>query len=48
MRPAPRVLRELLVSPDSRKAAYHAAMRRKYEDAAACPWFPVAPDPPEP
>ncbi len=34
--------------PDARKAAYHAAMRRKYEDAAAWPWFPVASDPPEP
>jgi hypothetical protein len=34
--------------PDLRKAEYHAAMRRKYEEAAAFPWFPVPPDPPEP
>jgi hypothetical protein len=34
--------------PNPRKAAYHDAMRRKYVYAAAHPWFPVAPDPPEP
>lgn len=28
--------------------AHHAALRRKYEDAAARPWNAVAPDPPEP
>jgi hypothetical protein len=31
-----------------RSAAYHAAMRSKYERAARYPWFPVASDPPEP
>jgi hypothetical protein len=30
------------------RAAYHAAMRRKYERAAARPWEVVTPDPPEP
>jgi hypothetical protein len=29
-------------------AAYHAALRRKYERAAARPFLPVAPDPPPP
>ncbi|HWE40252.1 MAG TPA: hypothetical protein VG406_27115 [Isosphaeraceae bacterium] len=29
-------------------AAYHAGLRRKYEDAARHPWRPVAPDPPPP
>lgn len=29
-------------------AAYHAALRLKYERAARRPWLPVAPDPPEP
>ena len=31
-----------------RKAAYHAALARKYEYAASRPWLPVLPDPPEP
>jgi hypothetical protein len=31
-----------------RAIAYHAAMQRKYEDAAQRPWLPVEPDPPEP
>jgi hypothetical protein len=31
-----------------RAIAYHAAMQRKYEDAAQRPWLPVAPDPPAP
>jgi hypothetical protein len=35
-------------SPVSRKVAYHARMRRKYEWAAWLPWFPLLPDPPEP
>ena len=30
------------------RATYHDALRRKYERAAARPWLPVAPDPPEP
>jgi hypothetical protein len=29
-------------------AAYHAAMRRKYENAAARPWITIEPDPPPP
>jgi hypothetical protein len=37
-----------LPEPNLRKAEYHAAMRRKYEEAEAFPWFPVPPDPPEP
>jgi hypothetical protein len=31
-----------------RLVAYHAAMARKYENAARHPWLPVEPDPPEP
>ena len=27
---------------------WHEGMRLKYENAARNPWFPVAPDPPEP
>jgi hypothetical protein len=30
------------------RAAYQAALGRKYERAAARPWLPVAPDPPVP
>jgi hypothetical protein len=37
-----------LCEPDLRLADYHAAMRRKYEQAEAFPWFPAPPDPPEP
>jgi hypothetical protein len=37
-----------IAGPDLRFAEDHAAMRRKYEDAAAFPWLPVPPDPPEP
>jgi hypothetical protein len=33
---------------DPQKAAYHAALVRKYEYAARYPWLPVLPDPPEP
>jgi hypothetical protein len=33
---------------DPALAAYHAAMRSKYERAARCPWLPVEPDPPVP
>jgi hypothetical protein len=33
---------------DPRKAAYHAALARKWSRAAARPWLPVAADPPEP
>src|SRR4051794_35315787 len=29
-------------------SAYHTAMRRKYEFAAAYPWVPVLPDPADP
>jgi hypothetical protein len=29
-------------------AAWHGALKRKYERAARYPWLPVAPDPPEP
>jgi hypothetical protein len=29
-------------------AEYHAALRQKYERAAARPWAPIAPDPPPP
>jgi hypothetical protein len=39
------------VGPDfknPRKAAYHAAMLRKWKRAADYPWLPVEPDPPEP
>jgi hypothetical protein len=28
--------------------AYSSSMRRKYEDAASCPWYSVPPDPPSP
>jgi hypothetical protein len=31
-----------------RAIAFHAAMQRKYENAAQHPWLPVAPDPPAP
>ena len=31
-----------------RGIAYHAAMARKYRQAARNPWLPVEPDPPEP
>ena len=34
--------------PDQAKAAFHEAMRVKYERAARCPWLPVPPDPPAP
>jgi hypothetical protein len=30
------------------KVAFHAAMSRKWADAAERPWLPVKPDPPEP
>jgi hypothetical protein len=30
------------------KAAYHAAMARKWADAARYPWLPAETDPPEP
>jgi hypothetical protein len=33
---------------DPEKAAYHAAMARKWSAAADRPWLPVEPDPPEP
>jgi hypothetical protein len=33
---------------DSKLAVYHAALRRKYESAAAHPWLAVDPDPPPP
>lgn len=31
-----------------RECHYHAKMQKKYEYAAAHPWLPVPPDPPEP
>ena len=31
-----------------RLAAYHDALKTKYERAASYPWLPVEPDPPEP
>jgi hypothetical protein len=34
--------------PDQAKAAFHDAMRVRYEHAAARPWLPVPPDQPEP
>jgi hypothetical protein len=45
-RPFGSLLERAPVNP--RKAAYHAALARKYERAASHPWLPVAPDPPEP
>ena len=33
---------------NKRRLAYHVAMYQKYEQAAARPWLPIAPDPPEP
>jgi hypothetical protein len=40
---------ELPSSVDNpRRAAHHAAMSRKWADAAEHPWLPVEPDPPEP
>ena len=33
---------------EPRRVAYHAALRAKYERAAARPWLPVPPDPPPP
>jgi hypothetical protein len=27
---------------------WHGDLKRKYRDAARCPWLPVEPDPPEP
>ena len=32
----------------TRRAAYHASLKRKYERAARYPWLPVEPDPPPP
>jgi hypothetical protein len=37
-----------VVKPNARRAAYHAAMRRKYKRAYRYPWLPIAPDPPIP
>lgn len=34
--------------PSPEVAAYHKAMRKKYEQAATRPWASVEPDPPEP
>jgi hypothetical protein len=36
------------LSPLSLKAEYYARVRRNWEYAAAHPWFPVEPNPPEP
>jgi hypothetical protein len=33
---------------NSELAAYHAEMRRKYENAAVQPWLVIEPDPPPP
>jgi len=35
-------------SKNPRKAAYHAAMLRKWKRASDYPWLPIKPDPPEP
>lgn len=43
-----RAAANLHVGPDGRLAAYHAALRLKYEYAARHPWLPVPPDPPPP
>ncbi|WZP00840.1 hypothetical protein EP7_002495 [Isosphaeraceae bacterium EP7] len=38
-----------ILSPsEQRKDRWHAQLAAKYADAAACPWLPVWPDPPEP
>jgi hypothetical protein len=42
----PQILEQVALM--ERAIAYHAAMQRKYEDAARRPWLPVEPDPPEP
>jgi hypothetical protein len=47
----PAEVRRLLDGPVNQaqsEANYHAAMRRKYEEAASRPWRSVAPDPPPP
>jgi hypothetical protein len=31
-----------------RRSAYWIGLKQKYEREAACPWLPVAPDPPPP
>jgi hypothetical protein len=36
------------VARGEQMAAYHRALRLKYEQAARYPWFPVEPDPPVP
>lgn len=35
-------------SPSLARLEWHKAMAEKYDRAARYPWFPVAPDPPEP
>jgi hypothetical protein len=39
---------EVFIDRSRRLAGYYATLRRKYEQAAARPWLPVEPDPPEP
>ncbi len=34
--------------PDPERSAYHAALKLKYQRAAARPWLAVEPDPPDP
>jgi hypothetical protein len=36
------------VARGEQMAAYHRALKAKYERAARYPWLPVEPDPPEP
>jgi hypothetical protein len=36
------------IADAAEKAAYDAALARKYERAARHPWLPVGPDPPQP
>jgi hypothetical protein len=38
----------LVRNRNPRKAVYHAAMSRKWAEAAERAWLPVTPDPPEP
>jgi hypothetical protein len=41
------VARLVAVTPRRRDLAMiHSEMQRKWEEAAACPWLPVEPDPP--
>lgn len=37
-----------VISRGRRRSGYFLALSRKYEQAAARPWLPIPPDPPEP